>query len=84
MLNEKTQSIQWTKQLTGALVHFGLTNPPTYPLVSHNPSSYPLPFLPSPIYHYEKVHAFCKVESHARFQAAKLVSCSSIDICYFL
>jgi hypothetical protein len=54
------------------------------PTVSHNPSSYPLPLLPSLVCHYGKVHAFCRVESHARFQAAKLVSCSGIDICYSL
>jgi hypothetical protein len=30
------------------------------------------------------VHAFCRVESQVRLQAAKLVSCSGIDICYSL
>ncbi len=30
------------------------------------------------------VNAFCRVESHVRLQAAKLVSCSGIDICYSL
>ncbi len=54
------------------------------PPVSHNPSSWTLSLSPSPVCHYGKVHAFCRVESHARLQAAKLVSCSGIDICYSL
>jgi hypothetical protein len=52
------------------------------PPVSHNPSSYPLPLLPSPVCHYGKVHGFCRVESHVRFQAAKGSHGQNIDICY--